>query len=265
MKLNLCLAITLPCVVYLLLVCSVERNNRLSESAMLLKDYLHLNFKREGFASQHGTVSPDRDAFPRIQFLLKDTRVTDVDCRALFEGDLTEENRARILMNETAVQQIPPQTFMNMTKDCSTYRKLRGFVTSALTPEERDFPIAYSLLMFKDVEQVERLLRAIYRPQNMYCIHVDKKSPDDIHKAMTAITGCFPNMLIASPSVNVTWGTYSVLEPELMCMKMLWKYKSWKYFINLTGQEYPLKTNIELVGILTAYNGANDIEGTIKR
>ena len=33
----------------------------------------------------------------------------------------------------------------------------------------------YSMLIFKSVGQVERLLRAIYRPQNIYCIHVDIK------------------------------------------------------------------------------------------
>ena len=48
-------------------------------------------------------------------------------------------------------------------------------------------------------------------------------------------------------------------------MEELWSHKKWKYFINLTGQEFPLKTNLELVRILTAYNGANDLEGTIKR
>ena len=39
----------------------------------------------------------------------------------------------------------------------------------------------------------------------------------------------------------------------------------WKYFINLSGQMFPLHTNAELVQILKLYNGANDIEGTYKR
>jgi hypothetical protein len=57
----------------------------------------------------------------------------------------------------------------------------------------------------------------------------------------------------------------SVLEPELICMRDLWKHTAWKYFINLTGQEFPLRTNWELVQILTAYNGANNLEGTRAR
>ena len=36
----------------------------------------------------------------------------------------------------------------------------------------------------------------------------------------------------------------------------------WRYLLNLTGQEFPLKTNRELVAILQAFRGANDVGGT---
>ena len=50
---------------------------------------------------------------------------------------------------------------------------------------------------------------------------------------------------------------------EVECMRRLMMHKAkWRYFINLTGQEFPLKTNRELVQILTALRGANDIDGT---
>ncbi len=52
----------------------------------------------------------------------------------------------------------------------------------------------------------------------------------------------------------------SVLDADLFCMEDLLKYKKWRYFINLTGQEFPLKTNADLVEILTAFNGANSID-----
>jgi hypothetical protein len=37
---------------------------------------------------------------------------------------------------------------------------------------------------------------------------------------------------------------------------------TWKYCINLTGQEFPLKTNFEIAKILQKINAANDIEST---
>ena len=45
-------------------------------------------------------------------------------------------------------------------------------------------------------------------------------------------------------------------------MRDLWAYTNWKYFINLTGQEFPLKTNLELVKILQAMQWANVVDGT---
>ena len=137
---------------------------------------------------------------------------------------------------------------------------------SSLTNIEVAFPIAYSILMYKDIEQVERLLRAIYRPQNIYCIHVDRKTSHDIYRAIEGIAKCFPNVFMTARRIDVKWGRFSVLEPELMCMEeLLQRKKTWKYFINLTGQEFPLRTNYELNIILMTYNGANDIEGTLKR
>ena len=131
---------------------------------------------------------------------------------------------------------------------------------SSLSAEEASFSIAYSILSYQDIEMMERLLRLIYRPEHVFCLHVDSKSDEQYFRAVESIATCFPNVILAPKRVNVTWGKFTVLEPELICMEALWNYsKKWKYFINLTGQELPLKTNSELVKILTAYNGANDV------
>ena len=41
---------------------------------------------------------------------------------------------------------------------------------------------------------------------------------------------------------------------------MLKLNRNWKYYLNIASQAFPLKTNAELVKILKAYNGSNDIE-----
>ena len=51
--------------------------------------------------------------------------------------------------------------------------------------------------------QVERLLRAIYMPQNVYCIHIDSKSPDNVQHSAAAIANCFDNVFIASRQESV--------------------------------------------------------------
>ena len=112
---------------------------------------------------------------------------------------------------------------------------------------------------------MEHLLRAIYRPQNIYCIHVDQKTKNNTYRAINGIAKCFNNVFMTTRRVYVRWALFSVLEPELVCMEaLLHRNKKWKYFINLTGQEFPLRTNYELVRILMAYNGANDIDGSVE-
>ena len=41
--------------------------------------------------------------------------------------------------------------------------------------------------------------------------------------------------------------------------------RRYRYFINLTGQEFPLRTNLELVRIARIFNGSNDIAGSRTR
>ena len=114
--------------------------------------------------------------------------------------------------------------------------------------------------MYQDIEQLERLLRLIYRPSNAYCIHVDKKSNSTFHDAVKAIAACLPNVILPPASYDVIRGHVSLLRATLLCMKSLHeRFTKWKYFINLTGHELPLVTNLGLVTVLEALNGSNSI------
>ena len=67
--------------------------------------------------------------------------------------------------------------------------------------------------------------------------------------------------LFSSKSENIVWGSFSILKAELNCMNDLIKSPvNWKYLIHMAGDEFPLKTNYELVKILSLYNGVNDID-----
>ena len=79
--------------------------------------------------------------------------------------------------------------------------------------------------------QVRKLLRAIYRPQNFICIHIDAKSRPTFRKAIETMVRCLDNVFLSSRSVKVKWGEFSVLEPELICMEDLLKYKGRNNFI----------------------------------
>ncbi|XP_061186525.1 beta-1,3-galactosyl-O-glycosyl-glycoprotein beta-1,6-N-acetylglucosaminyltransferase 4-like [Saccostrea echinata] len=190
-------------------------------------------------------------------YFQKKRLVPNIDCRRLFDHDRMEIEKAAQLNKNVVGSGL---SFQELTKDCTRFREDRGYIMDSLTDEEKRFPIAYTILLFKSPWQFEILLRAIYRPQNFYCVHIDKKASNDIFDEIASIIRCFPNVFLAPERIKVEWGTISVLTPEIQCMEALLKHK-WKYFINLTGQEFPLRTNYELVRILTIFNGSNEAEG----
>jgi len=192
--------------------------------------------------------------------------VPGVNCAALLSGNIQSIAGAHVQQQKWPKQTISDDIYVAAAADCAQYINQRRFTLQPLSSEEADFPLAFSIVMFRDVELFERLLRAIYRPQNFYCVHVDKKSASTVHRAVAAISSCFNNVFVAPHAADVQWGTYTVLEPELICMEALLSLsRKWRYFINLTGQEFPLKTNWDIVKILKVLRGANNIEGTINR
>jgi hypothetical protein len=218
------------------------------------------------------TDSPDGSTYftgPVLSIAdLPQVRVDDVSCSALFNGDKEEQRKAQDLQNQTLhpLVVVPDEIYIKHVSDCRRFIADRRYAMRPANLEEAVYPLAFSVMLFKDVQPFERLLRAIYRPQNVYCVHVDKKSPASVHAAVHVITRCFENVFVSHEMFDVEWGKFSLLEPELSCMKeLLERNKKWKYLINLTGQEFPLKTNWEIVRILKVFNGANNLEGTVKR
>lgn len=96
-----------------------------------------------------------------------------------------------------------------------------------------------------------RLLRAIYMPQNVYCIHVDAKASWEYKEAVRRLVSCFNNAFLSSHSETVTYAGFSRLQADLNCMKDLVKSNiGWRKVVNLCGQDFPIKSNLELVRYL---------------
>ena len=129
-----------------------------------------------------------------------------------------------------------------------------------MSKEEEELPIAFGLTVHKDSRLLDRILRAIYMPNNVHCIHIDKKSSEVFRKAIQAIIRCLPNVFIAANSVDVTWGHISVVQAQFSCMEELLKSQvKWKYYISLVGQDFPLYDNKQIVKALQGLNNTNNI------
>ncbi len=102
--------------------------------------------------------------------------------------------------------------------------------------------IAYLILVHRYPEQFKRLFHAIYHPLNHYLVHVDKSSGTEILNDISLFLVDYPNADILEAE-NALWGGYSLVNIELRGMAKLLKInKSWSHFINLSGQDFPLKT-----------------------
>lgn len=164
---------------------------------------------------------------------------------------------SRSFLNSTWV---PDKHYLELTQDCQRFRSTRKYLEFPLSCEEEDFPLAFSLVVHHKVENFERLLRAIYAPKNFYCVHMDIKAKASFLASIIAITSCFENVFLAIHPVSVVYVSWSHVQ-AVNCISDLYRASPhWKYFINLCGQDYPIKTNLEMVRSLWALAGDNSME-----
>ncbi|XP_005113206.2 beta-1,3-galactosyl-O-glycosyl-glycoprotein beta-1,6-N-acetylglucosaminyltransferase [Aplysia californica] len=155
---------------------------------------------------------------------------------------------------------ITSENAVRMLEDCNTFKKARGYGSDLNSDEEQDFPIAFIVLVHRDFEHLERLLRLVYRPQNIFCIHVDAKVDESLKRAVASLAECFPNVILASKPQKIVYAHISRLNADMICMKDLLAHGApWKYLFNMAATELPLRTNLEMVKILKTFHGLNDI------
>ncbi|XP_052802481.1 beta-1,3-galactosyl-O-glycosyl-glycoprotein beta-1,6-N-acetylglucosaminyltransferase-like [Mya arenaria] len=149
----------------------------------------------------------------------------------------------------------------DITRSCETFAWLHGYHDIRVTREELNFPLAFSVLMHEHPSQTEQLVRTIYRPNNVYCIHVDAKASKETFRVMKQLSTCFDNVYMVEARERMVHASFTHVSAIMKCMRILRNTDvNWKYFINLSGSDFPLKTNLEMVRILKVFNGANDIE-----
>nr|CAD2189968.1 unnamed protein product [Meloidogyne enterolobii] len=105
------------------------------------------------------------------------------------------------------------------------------FLNNPLSEDERQFPIAYAKVVYKDYRFLEAELATNYHPQNWYCFAVDSKA-DDSHGMGKAHLSCFKELIK--------------------------KERKWEYLVTLQNHDIQIKTNEEMVQIFKWLDGACD-------
>ena len=172
------------------------------------------------------------------------------NCSKLIAGSQAEVYNVRQQLKVWKNEESDAQFVQRMSSCANVVEEFsNNFYVSS---EEKDFPLAFIFVVYTNVRQVVRLLKAIYRPHNLYCIHPDARQGEEFARVFRQISKCLDNVFVASKLESVYYGHHSIMDAQLSCMKDLTDYdqSSWRYVINLVGRELPLQTNRHVVKLL---------------
>ena len=148
------------------------------------------------------------------------------------------------------------------TKDCKKYfanypvlyfnRIIEKYEKKTLKPA---YSLAFSHLLHKEIAIYEAFLSIYFRPNDFYCIHVDKESKEKVWKAVEGLVKCYSSKMIhgkivlldKKESFKVHWAQDQMLKADLKCIERLLELRKgskspWKYSISMAGSELPLVT-----------------------
>lgn len=130
-------------------------------------------------------------------------------------------NEIRNIQNDT-IKLLDDSNFIFPKNACELYKKIRLGKKFFSQQNHTDImSLAYSILVYNDVEQFERLLTSMYEPTNIYCIHVDAKSSEILKKAVKSIADCYDNVFLSTMSENIVYAGFSRLKADINCMNDL--------------------------------------------
>jgi len=117
--------------------------------------------------------------------------------------------------------------------------------------------LAYCILAHKNPAQIVRLLKAIAHPDNFYVLHYEKRAPRAEHDALARLAKEIPNFHLL-PSRPIIWGHFSVVGAQLEGMELaLQSGCKWSHFITLSGQDFPLQPQAEMIRELEAASASS--------
>ncbi|XP_034457770.1 beta-1,3-galactosyl-O-glycosyl-glycoprotein beta-1,6-N-acetylglucosaminyltransferase 4-like [Hippoglossus hippoglossus] len=203
---------------------------------------------------------PEPSTSPKVLDDVQTHHKYNISCPAIYDMDPVEVGKSLSIRWKEVVED-KDESLFNLTSNCPLFIKSRGYDKVCVSEEERDFPLAYSLVVHKSAWMVERLIKALYSPGNIFCIHYDQKSSPQFISAIEGLVSCLPNVFIASKRESVYYASITRLQADLNCLSdLLTSEVKWRYVINLCGQDFPLKFNSELVSELKKLKGANMLE-----
>lgn len=116
--------------------------------------------------------------------------------------------------------------------------------------------LAFLISAHKDPRQLERLLRALPEHSEFF-IHIDKKS--DISTFTDIITET--NVHFLKHRTDVVWGSINEVEYQMELIRATLEYSDIDYLISMSGMDYPIWSNNDIIGFFAKAAGKEFIQG----
>jgi hypothetical protein len=117
--------------------------------------------------------------------------------------------------------------------------------------------LAYLILAHKNPRQVARLFRAVHHPDDVVVLHFDRRADRALHQLGAELAGAHPNVRLLRPR-PILWGGYQMAAAQIEAMAAALRADAvWHHFINLTGQDFPIKPRAQLEAHLAARTEAS--------
>jgi hypothetical protein len=120
--------------------------------------------------------------------------------------------------------------------------------------------LAYLILIHNNFSQFKLLFESIYDKDFLFVVHVDKKSTEDFKKEVKDFLVIYPNVYILK-SRFCNWGGFSLVDVQVRGIKkLLQTSKDWDFLINLSGSDFPVKSQKYITDFLSKHKDKNFID-----
>jgi hypothetical protein len=117
---------------------------------------------------------------------------------------------------------------------------------------------AYLILAHKNIGQLRRLIRAISDEHVFVFVHIDRQSR--ISDFIDELDGLH-RVIFCKHQKQVSWGGFGMIEATLELMHTMYDYGLQPDYVHLiSGQDFPLRSNTEIVRFFNENRGMNFIE-----
>lgn len=120
--------------------------------------------------------------------------------------------------------------------------------------------LAYLIIAHQQPKQLAQMLYCIQHPDNVYLVMPDSKGLTGSEPALQAVVRRHPNVFIA-PARDMRWASWSLMQARLDGIReLLARPEPWEVLINLSGQDFPLKSQEEIRAFFAANEGRNFLD-----